>query len=107
MVYSFTKLNDIKPAMVAEATKDERKAAEQFAQDSGTGVGGIKSATQGYFSIGARDGDDMGNGADSTYKKVRVVTRSEEDTSELQALMRIQYAASRLKNKHIHTQIYY
>src|SRR3546814_7222706 len=74
MVYSFTKLNDIKPAMVAEATKDARKAAEQFAQDSGTGVGGIKSATQGYFSIGARDGDDMGNGADSPYKKVRVVT---------------------------------
>src|SRR3546814_3307991 len=64
----------IKPAMVAEATKDARKAAEQFAQDSGTGVGGIKSATQGYFSIGARDGDDMGNGADSPYKKVRVVT---------------------------------
>src|SRR3546814_13415083 len=81
MVYSFTKLKDIKPARVAEATKDARKAAEQFAQDSGTGVGGIKSATQGYFSIGARDGDDMGNGADSPYKKVRVVTtvdRSEE-----------------------------
>src|SRR3546814_14544205 len=78
MVYSFTKLNDIKPAMVAEATKDARKAAEQFAQDSGPGVGGIKSATQGYFSIGARDGDDMGNGADSPYKKVRVVTSSAE-----------------------------
>lgn len=74
MVYSFTRLNDIKPAMVAEATKDARKAAEQFAEDSGTDVGGIKSATQGYFSIGARDGDEMGSGADSPYKKVRVVT---------------------------------
>lgn len=74
MVYSFTKLNDIKPAMVAEATKDARKAAEQFAKDSGTGVGGIKSATQGYFSVGARDGDEMGSGSDSPYKKVRVVT---------------------------------
>ena len=74
MVYSFTKLNDIKPAMVAEATRDARKAAEQFAEDSGTDVGGIKSATQGYFSIGARDGDEMGSGADSPYKKVRVVT---------------------------------
>jgi hypothetical protein len=74
MVYSFTKLNDIKPAMVAEATKDARNAAEQFAQDSGTDVGGIKSATQGYFSVGARDGDEMGGGADSPYKKVRVVT---------------------------------
>ncbi|MCF8708132.1 SIMPL domain-containing protein [Rhizorhapis sp. SPR117] len=74
MVYSFTKLNDIKPAMVADATKDARNAAEQFAKDSGTDVGGIKSATQGYFSIGARDGDDMGSGAESPYKKVRVVT---------------------------------
>lgn len=74
MVYSFTRLNDIKPAMVAEATKDARKAAEQFAKDSGTDVGGIKSATQGYFSIGARDGDEMGSGTESPYKKVRVVT---------------------------------
>lgn len=74
MVYSFTKLNDIKPAMIAEATKDARKGAEQFAKDSGTGIGGIKSATQGYFSIGARDGQDGGSGNDSPFQKVRVVT---------------------------------
>ena len=77
MVYSFTKLNDVKPPMVAEATKDARKAAEQFAQDSGTGVGGIKGATQGYFSLEPRDGDQSGGGygaSDSPYKKVRVVT---------------------------------
>src|SRR5690606_14145240 len=55
ITYSFTGLNNIKPAMVAEATKDARAAAEQFAEDSGTGVGGIKQATQGYFSIEARD----------------------------------------------------
>ena len=77
MTYSFTKLNDIKPPMVAEATKDARKAAEQFARDSGTGVGGIQSATQGYFSIEPRDGDSSGGGygaSDTPYKKVRVVT---------------------------------
>jgi len=75
MVYSFTRLNDIKPAMVAEATQDARKSAEQFAKDSGTGVGGIKSATQGYFSVEARDGEQPGYGvADTPYKKVRVVT---------------------------------
>jgi uncharacterized protein len=75
MRYSFTKLNAIKPAMVAEATKDARNAAEQFAKDSGTAVGGIKSATQGYFSIDARDGEggDFGS-ADTPHKKVRVVT---------------------------------
>ncbi|MBN8830089.1 MAG: SIMPL domain-containing protein [Sphingomonadales bacterium] len=77
MRYSFTKLNDIKPAMVAAATKDARSAAEQFAKDSGTAVGGIKSATQGYFSIEPRDGDQSGGGygaADTPFKKVRVVT---------------------------------
>lgn len=77
MAYSFTRLNDIKPQMVAEATKDARKAAEQFAQDSGTAVGGIKSATQGYFSIEPRDGDQAQGGfgaSDTPYKKVRVVT---------------------------------
>lgn len=77
MSYSFTKLNDIKPEMVAEATKDARKAAEQFAQDSGTAVGGIQSATQGYFSIEPRDGDQASGGygaSDTPYKKVRVVT---------------------------------
>ena len=76
MSYTFTKLNDIKPEMVAEATKDARSAAEQFANDSGTSVGGIKSATQGYFSIDSRDGDSGGGWgvSDTPYKKVRVVT---------------------------------
>lgn len=73
--YSFTRLNAIKPAMVAEATRDARAAAEQFAKDSDTGVGGIKSASQGYFSIEARDGEQSGYGvADTPLKKVRVVT---------------------------------
>ena len=76
MTYSFTKLNEIKPQMVAEATKDARKSAEQFANDSGTSVGGIKQATQGYFSIEARDGEAGGGygTSDTPYKKVRVVT---------------------------------
>ena len=71
MSYTFTKLDEIKPEMVAAA----RKSAEQFAEDSGTDVGGIKSATQGYFSINSRDGDAGGYGVtDTPYKKVRVVT---------------------------------
>jgi hypothetical protein len=74
MVYNFTKLNDVKPAMIAAATKDARKGAEQFASDSGTSVGGIKQATQGYFSVGARDGDEGSSGSDSPFQKVRVVT---------------------------------
>lgn len=75
MSYSFTDLNKIKPEMVAEATRDARSAAEQFAKDSGTNVGAIREATQGYFTIEARDGEEGGWGvADSPYKKVRVVT---------------------------------
>jgi hypothetical protein len=81
MVYSFTKLNDIKPQMIAEGTKNARESALQFARDSGTEVGGIKQATQGYFSIGARDGDVDGEGGssagDSPLQKVRVVTTIE------------------------------
>lgn len=81
IVYSFTKLNQIKPQMIAEGTHSARQSAEQFAKDSGTGVGGIKSATQGYFSIGARDGDVDGEGGssagDSPFQKVRVVTTIE------------------------------
>jgi len=76
MAFTFTKLNAIKPAMVADATKDARASAEQFAKDSGTSVGSIKSATQGYFEVQARDGDSGGGWgvSDTPYKKVRVVT---------------------------------
>ncbi|GAA4051385.1 SIMPL domain-containing protein [Parerythrobacter jejuensis] len=75
MSYSFTQLNKIKPEMVAEATRDARASAEQFAKDSGTDVGSIREATQGYFTIEARDGEAGGWGvADSPFKKVRVVT---------------------------------
>ncbi len=79
MGYTFTKLNAIKPEMIALATKDARKSAEQFAQDSGTDVGSIKSATQGYFEVTARDGDSAAGWgvSDSPYKKVRVVTTVE------------------------------
>ena len=80
MQYVFTRLNDIKPEMIAAATRDARNGAERFANDSGTGVGGIRSATQGYFSIGARDGDateEGSGGGDSPFQKVRVVTTIE------------------------------
>ena len=76
----FTRLNDIKPEMIAEATRDAREGAEQFATDSGTAVGGIRSATQGYFSVGARDGDaaeEGSGGRNSPFQKVRVVTTIE------------------------------
>lgn len=79
MSFSYTKLNAIKPEMIALATRDARKGAEQFAKDSNTDVGSIKSASQGYFEVSARDGDSSGGWgvSDSPYKKVRVVTTVE------------------------------
>jgi hypothetical protein len=69
--YLFTALDQIKPEMIAEATRDARHAAEQFAKDSGSKVGAIRSAQQGYFSIEDRDRFSPEN------KKVRVVTTIE------------------------------
>lgn len=75
ITYTFTGLNAIKPKMIAEATRDARASAEQFANDSGASVGPIRQATQGYFSIESRDGEVEGYGVgDTPYKKVRVVT---------------------------------
>lgn len=53
--YEFTGLNDIKPSMVAEATANAREAANKFAEDSGSELGKMKTATQGQFSIYDRD----------------------------------------------------
>lgn len=53
--YLFSGLNDIKPEMIAEATRNARAAADQFAADSGSAVEGIRRASQGYFSISDRD----------------------------------------------------
>ena len=81
--YSFTKLNDLKPEMIAEATQNARRSAERFARDSGASVGRIKTASQGYFSVGARDGEDCddcgSSGGSSPFQKVRVVTTIDYD----------------------------
>jgi hypothetical protein len=53
--YVFTKLNDVKPGMIAEATRAARTAAEQFARDAGSRVGAIRTASQGLFQILPRD----------------------------------------------------
>jgi hypothetical protein len=66
--FLFTGLDAIKPEMIAEATRDARRAAEQFAEDSGSAVGAIRTAQQGYFSISDRDRFSP------EFKQVRVVT---------------------------------
>lgn len=69
--YLYTDLNKIKPAMIEEATKNARQAAEKFAIDSNSKVGKIKKATQGLFTIEDRD-------MNTPYRKIiRVVTTVE------------------------------
>ena len=81
--YTFTGLNQLKPEMIAEANRNARRSAEQFARDSGASVGRIKTASQGYFSVGARDGEDCddcgSSGGSSPFQKVRVVTTIDYD----------------------------
>ena len=48
--YLFTRLNDLKPEMVEEATRNAREVALKFARDSESTLGKIKAARQGQFS---------------------------------------------------------
>lgn len=69
--FAYTGLNEIKPALIAEATANARRSAQQFADDSGARLGGIRTANQGVVSIEDRD-----QGSPQV-KKVRVVTTVE------------------------------
>lgn len=69
--YVFSRLNEVKPAMIEEATVNAREVAEKFAHDSNSQLGKIKKANQGQFTISARDGHHP------YIKKVRVVSTIE------------------------------
>lgn len=53
--YIFKGLNELKPSMIEEATKNAREVAEKFARDSDAKVGDIMMARQGLFTINDRD----------------------------------------------------
>jgi hypothetical protein len=53
--FIFTRLNDVKPEMIEEATRKAREVAEKFARDSNSRLGKIRQASQGQFSITDRD----------------------------------------------------
>ncbi len=75
--YLFTKLNDSKPEMIAEATASAREAAQQFAKDSGSHLGPIRQASQGVFQILPRDPAPGVAEESQSNKTVRVVTTVE------------------------------
>lgn len=70
--YRFTKLNEIKPVMLREATKNARIAANEFAENAGVKVGGIRDARQGNFFV--RDAGEEYGDTGKIEKDVRVVT---------------------------------
>ena len=72
--FVFTRLNALKPAMIAEATARAREGAEQFARDSRSALGGIRHASQGVFEILPRDQAPGISQEGQLVKTVRVVT---------------------------------
>ena len=75
--FVFTKLNALKPAMIAEATARVREGAEQFARDSRSTLGGIRRGSQGVFEILPRDQAPGITQESQLVKTVRVVTTVE------------------------------
>lgn len=75
--FVFSGLNDLKPEMIAEATARAREAADQFASDSKSRLGGIRRANQGVFEILARDQAPGISEQGQIAKRVRVVSTVE------------------------------
>jgi len=75
--YIFTKLNEIKPQMLEQATKNAKEAAAEFAKSSGSQVGKIRRANQGVFSILPREQTSNTFESQQIDKTVRVVSTIE------------------------------
>ncbi|MBQ7063165.1 MAG: SIMPL domain-containing protein [Bacteroidales bacterium] len=69
--YEYNGLNEIKPSMIAESLEKARESAEEFAKNSHSRIGKMRTASQGYFEI-----DDLDENTPQI-KKVRVVTTVE------------------------------
>jgi hypothetical protein len=72
--FVFSKLNTLKPAMIADATARAREAATQFARDSHSELAGIRQANQGIFEILPRDQAPGISEGSQIAKVVRVVS---------------------------------
>jgi hypothetical protein len=78
--YVITTFNALRPQLLADATKNARLTAQQFASDSGATVGKIRSANQGAIQIFGTDGMDESAPYSATStpgKKIRVVSTFE------------------------------
>jgi len=68
IVFEYSDINSIKPEMLAEAIKNAKISAQQFAQESGSRLGSISRGNQGVFDISDKDPGSP------EYKKIRVVS---------------------------------
>ena len=78
--YVITTFNALRPQLLADATKNARLTAQQFASDSGATIGKIRSANQGAIQIFGTDGMDESAPYSPTStpgKKIRVVSTFE------------------------------
>jgi len=75
--FLFTQLNTLKPQMIGEATARARESAQQFARDSRSALGGIRTASQGMFEILPRDQAPGVQEESQLVKIVRVVSTVE------------------------------
>lgn len=66
--FQFSDINSVKPEMLAEAIKNAKESAQQFANVSGSGLGEISRGNQGVFDVTDKDP------ASPEYKKIRVVS---------------------------------
>lgn len=74
--YLFTRLGDMRPAMLAQATRSARAVAQQFAADSNSHLGTIRRASQGIFQVMGRDREstDPADEHASLEKRLRLVS---------------------------------
>ena len=66
--FQFSDINSVKPEMLAEAIKNAKASAQQFAQESGSRLGAISRGNQGVFDITDKDPGSP------EFKKIRVVS---------------------------------
>jgi hypothetical protein len=57
--FYYTKFSDLKVAMLAEATKNAQKRADEIAKSTGRAVGDLKSADMGVFQVTAVNSVDV------------------------------------------------
>lgn len=66
--FQFSDINSVKPEMLAEAIKNAKDSASQFAKESGSRLGSVARGNQGVFDITDKDPGSP------EYKKIRVVS---------------------------------